>query len=88
MTANNERLKSDLMDSRSTIQLNTKEIEKLHRKATNMVNELRESLISSDAPLEDTDYELLLKSIKTTLETMTIKNKEKYTPKKFKGNNT
>jgi hypoxanthine phosphoribosyltransferase len=88
MTANNERLKSDVMDSRSTIQLSTKEIEKLHRKATNMMNELRESLTSSDAPLEDTDYELLLKSIKTTLETMTIKNKEKYTRKKFKRNNT
>jgi hypothetical protein len=84
MSTFNEALKPTLQYSTSTIKLSEKEKENLQIQATDLVEKLKQSLSLNGETLEHGDYELLERSIASSLEAMTIKNKEKYTPKKYK----
>lgn len=60
-----------------------KDIEKALNKTMSML-EAQEGLMLSGNPVDDEDWELLKSSIQRGLEYAKLKNKEKYTPKKYK----
>lgn len=66
--------------------LTIKEQEKLDKEAQDLVNELTLSLSKNKEYLADEDYFAIQTAIRSTLETIKLKNKEKYTPKKYKKN--
>jgi hypothetical protein len=53
-----------------------------------MLAGLRASLSQNKGQLTEADYEMLGATVRTLLEQMTKNNKEKYTPNKFKKNNS
>ncbi|MBV4430719.1 helix-turn-helix transcriptional regulator [Clostridium tyrobutyricum] len=65
--------------------LSVKEQEKLDKQAEELVNELTLSLSQNKDHLSDRDYEVLRASMKGALQAMTLRNKEKYTPKKYRN---
>lgn len=67
--------------------LSVKEQEKLDKQAEELVDELTISLSQNKDHLSDRDYEVLRASLKGALQAMTLRNKEKYTPKKYKNKN-
>lgn len=67
-----------------TSSLSLKEQDKLDKEAQEIVDNLRVSLSQNKEYLENEDYRVLEASIRSALETIKLKNKEKYTPKKFK----
>lgn len=64
--------------------LSIKEQIKLDKEAEEIINDLKVSLSQNKGSLTENDYEILNTSIRIALETMTKKNKEKYTPNKYK----
>jgi transcriptional regulator with XRE-family HTH domain len=68
--------------------LSVKEQEKLDAEAEKMLADFRASLSQNKNQLSPADYEMLGATIRTLLEQMTKNNKEKYTPNKFKKNNS
>lgn len=64
--------------------LTSKESEELDKDANKMIDDLKLSLSKNREYLSEKDYEVLLISTRNLLETMAKKNKEKYTPKKYK----
>lgn len=50
------------------------------------MNDLSLSLSQNKDELNEEDYSILQASISTALQTIKLKNKEKYTPKKYKRN--
>jgi len=73
-----------IQESSSILKLTVKEQQNLDEEATKVLNELAMSMSRNKEYLEDKDYEVLLVSVRNLLETMTLKNKEKYTPKIYK----
>lgn len=64
--------------------LSIKEQEKLDKEAQRLVDELTLSLSKNKEYLEDEDYFAIEAALRSTLEVIKIKNKDKYTPKKDK----
>ena len=65
--------------------LTIKEQDKLDKKAEEILEEMEMSLSQNKDSLTEEDYEVLLASMKGALQAMTLRNKEKYTPKKYKN---
>lgn len=65
--------------------LTIKEQEKLDKEAQEIVDNLAMSLSKNKEYLKEQDYAVLEASIRSALETIKLKNKEKYTPKKYKN---
>ncbi|UZQ51626.1 helix-turn-helix domain-containing protein [Clostridium kluyveri] len=65
--------------------LSIKEQERLDKQAEKLIDELTVSLSQNKDHLNDEDYEVLLASMKGALQAMTIRNKKKYTPKKYRN---
>lgn len=61
-----------------------KEQEALEKEARELLDNLTISLSQSKDYLEEEDYKILEASINSALQTIKLKNKEKYTPKKYK----
>jgi transcriptional regulator with XRE-family HTH domain len=66
--------------------LSVKEQEKLDKQAQDIVNNLSVSLSKNKNSLEEEDYEILQASISAALQSLTLKNKKKFTPKKYRVN--
>ncbi|CAB1249751.1 helix-turn-helix domain-containing protein [Clostridium sp. MT-14] len=66
--------------------LSVKEQKKLDKQAQDIVNNLSVSLSKNKNSLEDEDYEILQASISAALQSLTLKNKKKFTPKKYRVN--
>lgn len=66
--------------------LTIKEQEKLDKEAQEIVDNLALSLSKNKEHLKEQDYAVLEASIRSALETIKLKNKEKYTPKKYRDN--
>lgn len=64
--------------------LSLSEQDKLDKEAQDIVDNLRVSLSQNKEYLENEDYRVLEASIRSALETIKLKNKEKYTPSKYK----
>lgn len=67
--------------------LTQKELDKINKYADKAISELEESCISNGNPLPKEDTEVLSKSVRESLKHMKIRNKLKYTPKKYRKNN-
>lgn len=74
-------------DTEFSPKLSVKEQEKLDKQAEELINELTISLSQNKDHLTDKDYDVLLASMKGALQAMTIRNKKKYTPKKYRNKN-
>ena len=79
--------KSDNKGTEFNPKLSVKEQEKLDKQAEELINELTISLSQNKDHLTDKDYDVLLASMKGALQAMTIRNKKKYTPKKYRNKN-
>ncbi|MCC9296537.1 helix-turn-helix domain-containing protein [Clostridium sp. WLY-B-L2] len=66
--------------------LSVKEQKRLDKQAQDIVNNLSVSLSKNKNSLEDEDYEILQASISAALQSLTLKNKKKFTPKKYRVN--
>lgn len=66
--------------------LNINEQEQLDKEAKNILDNFAISLSKNKEYLQDEDYLVLEATIRSALETIKLKNKEKYTPKKYKKN--
>lgn len=78
---------NDFFDSeqnKDTTVLNINEQEKLDKEARKLIDELSLSLSRNKEHLEDEDYFAIQTAIRSTLEVIKLKNKNKYTPKKYK----
>lgn len=78
--------KNDTDGDEFTPTLSVKEQEKLDKQAQDIVNNLSISLSKNKNSLEDEDYKILEASINSALQSLTLKNKKKYTPKKYRKN--
>jgi transcriptional regulator with XRE-family HTH domain len=83
----NTENKSDNNNAEFSPKLSVKEQEKLDKQAEELINELTISLSQNKDHLTDKDYDVLLASMKGALQAMTIRNKKKYTPKKYRNKN-
>lgn len=68
----------------SPLHLTIKEQENLDEEAQEIVRNFAVSLSKNKEYLENEDYKILEASIRSSLEAIKLKNKEKYTPKKYK----
>ncbi|OAA87599.1 helix-turn-helix domain-containing protein [Clostridium ljungdahlii] len=78
--------KNDTDGDEFTPTLSVKEQEKLDKQAQDIVNNLSISLSKNKNSLEDEDYKILEASINSALQSLTLKNRKKYTPKKYRKN--
>ncbi|AQS10614.1 HTH-type transcriptional regulator Xre [Clostridium saccharobutylicum] len=78
-TENNEEIKKEIDYS-----LSIKEQEDIDDEAKKIINELSMSFSKNKDTLGEEDYFAIENAIRTTLEAIKIKNKKKFTPKKYR----
>lgn len=76
----------EITNSKNKYTLTIKEQDKLDKEAQDIINNFALSLSKEKENLKEEDYRVLEASIRSALETIKLKNKEKYTPKKYKNN--
>lgn len=76
---------NDVIPSSNKPALSIKEQEKLDKEAEEMISNLRMSLSQNKGYLDDKDYAVIEATVRSLLEAMTLKNKEKYTSNKYKN---
>lgn len=81
-----ENVTSEITNPKNNYALTIKEQEKLDKEAQDIINNFALSLSKEKDNLKEEDYRVLEASIRSALETIKLKNKEKYTPKKYKNN--
>lgn len=81
-----ENVTEEITNSKNKYTLTIKEQDKLDKEAQDIINNFALSLSKEKENLKEEDYRVLEASIRSALETIKLKNKEKYTPKKYKNN--
>ncbi|CAI3618120.1 hypothetical protein [Clostridium neonatale] len=68
----------------STIELNNKDLRDINKSLKTIMHETRQQYLELNIPLSDEDYISIENTMLKALKLIKIKNKEKYTPKKYR----
>lgn len=68
----------------STIELNKKDLKDINKCLENIMNETKQQHLELNITLTDEDYTSIEKAMLFALKSIKIRNKEKFTPKKYR----